>query len=110
MRFGVSTPVVIQIPGATSEWGRDAGIEDLARVAAAADELGFDYLTCPEHVVVPEHVAAQRGTTNWDPLATLAFAALTGGSAGHHDPRRSQIHRIEQKCCRVELPAEFNVI
>ena len=75
VRIGVSTPVVIQIPGATSEWERDAGIEDIARVAAAADELGFDYLTCPEHVVVPEHVAAQRGTTYWDPLATLAFLA-----------------------------------
>ena len=73
VRIGVSTPVVIQIPGAMSEWERDAGIEDIAGVVAAADELGFDFLTCPEHVVVPEHVAALRGTTYWDPLATLAF-------------------------------------
>lgn len=65
----------MQLPGAVSGWERDAGIEDVARIAVAADQLGFDYLTCPEHVVVPEDAAAQRGATYWDPLATLGFIA-----------------------------------
>jgi probable F420-dependent oxidoreductase len=73
--MGLSTPVVIQMPGVASPWERNAGIDDIARIAAAADDLGFDYLTCSEHVAVPADDAQGRGATYWDPLATLAFLA-----------------------------------
>ncbi|MDT5214806.1 MAG: hypothetical protein QOK18_3045 [Mycobacterium sp.] len=75
MRIGLSTPVVIQVPGASSKWERAASVEDIIRIAETADQLGFDYLTCPEHVIVPEDDAALRGSTYWDPVATLAFLA-----------------------------------
>jgi probable F420-dependent oxidoreductase len=75
VRIGLSTPVVIQVPGAASAWERDADIEDIARIAQTADDLGFDYLTCSEHVAVPVDDAQSRGATYWDPLATLAFLA-----------------------------------
>lgn len=75
MRIGLSTPVVTRLPGVASEWERDADIDDLARIAARADELGFDYLTASEHVIIPDDVAATRGATYWDPVATLAFLA-----------------------------------
>lgn len=75
MRIGLSTPVVVQLPGMAAEWERDAGIEDLKTIARAADSLGFDYLTCSEHVAVPESDAAARGAVYWDPLATLGFLA-----------------------------------
>jgi probable F420-dependent oxidoreductase len=75
VRIGLSTPVVIQMPGVSSTWERAAGPDDLIRIAETADQLGFDYLTCPEHVIVPEHAAAERGSTYWDPVATLAFLA-----------------------------------
>lgn len=75
VRIGLSTPVVMRLPGATSDWERDGDIEQIAGIAAVADDLGFDFLTCPEHVVVPRDAAAQRGSTYWDPLATLGFLA-----------------------------------
>ncbi|TVT61336.1 LLM class F420-dependent oxidoreductase [Amycolatopsis rhizosphaerae] len=75
MQIGVSTPVVFQFPGSCSKWERDGEIEDLAEIAQAADELGFAYLTCAEHVAVPVEVAAQRGGTYWDPAVTLAYLA-----------------------------------
>uniref|UniRef100_A0A5Q5CAM7 Luciferase family protein n=1 Tax=Mycobacterium sp. (strain JLS) TaxID=164757 RepID=A0A5Q5CAM7_MYCSJ len=75
MRIGVSTPVVVQVPGVAAEWERDAGIEDLRTVAQAADSLGFEYLTCSEHVAVPAADALARGAVYWDPLATLGFLA-----------------------------------
>lgn len=75
MRLGLATPVVIQIPGVASSWEAAAGVDDLAQIAALADRLGFTHLTCSEHVAVPAHAAAGRGTTYWDPLATLAFLA-----------------------------------
>ena len=65
----------MQLPGATSAWERNGAVEDLVRIAEAADALGFEYLTCPEHVIVPEDDAGQRGSTYWDPLATLAYLA-----------------------------------
>ncbi|OHT82561.1 LLM class F420-dependent oxidoreductase [Mycobacterium syngnathidarum] len=75
MRLGLSTPVVVQVPGVASPWETEAGIADLARISASADDLGFDYLTCSEHVAVPAQDAAVRGAVYWDPLATLGFLA-----------------------------------
>ncbi len=75
MRIGLSTPVVMQIPGTASEWETRAGVDDLVRIAAAADQLGFDHLTCGEHVMVPVDKAEGRGLTYWDPVATLGFLA-----------------------------------
>lgn len=75
MRIGLSTPVVVQIPGVAGEWEKSAGIEDLETIARAADELGYEYLTCSEHVVVPSTDAAMRGAMYWDPLATLGYLA-----------------------------------
>ena len=75
MRLGLSTPVVIHMPGVAAEWERTADAEDLRAVAAAADRLGFDFLTCSEHVLVPVEDAETRGGTYWDPVATLSYLA-----------------------------------
>ena len=75
VRIGLSTPVVIQLPGVASAWEATAGIDEVARIAEVADRLDFDYLTCSEHVAVPVDAADSRGATYWDPLATLAFLA-----------------------------------
>ncbi|MFE8916399.1 TIGR03619 family F420-dependent LLM class oxidoreductase [Streptomyces globisporus] len=78
LRLGVISPVVTRLPGAHSAWEEKAGIAELATIAQAADELGYDHLTCSEHVAVPTEVAAVRGATYWDPLATFGYlAALT---------------------------------
>lgn len=65
----------MQLPGVASDWERSATVEDLAGIAEVADELGFDHLTCPEHVAVPADAAEGRGLTYWDPLSTLAYLA-----------------------------------
>lgn len=75
MRVGITSPIVTRVPGAHSPWEASAGIEELARVAEAADRLGFNHLTCSEHVAVPSDVAELRGGTYWDPLATLGYLA-----------------------------------
>ncbi|MFJ8861403.1 TIGR03619 family F420-dependent LLM class oxidoreductase [Streptomyces sp. NPDC102451] len=75
MRLGINSPVVTAVPGVHSPWERTAGIEELGAVAEAADRLGFDHLTCSEHVAVPVEVAGQRGGTYWDPLATFGYLA-----------------------------------
>ncbi|KAB2807911.1 LLM class F420-dependent oxidoreductase [Pimelobacter simplex] len=75
MKIGINSPVVVQLPGAFSPWEADAGIDELGAVAETADALGFDFLTCSEHVMVPADIAAQRGGTYWDPLATFGYLA-----------------------------------
>jgi probable F420-dependent oxidoreductase len=95
VRIGINTPVVVQLPGVASTWEADAGPEELREIAAAADRLGLHHLTCSEHVVVPEDVAATRGGTYWDPLATLSYLAAATSSLrlvtqvlvlGYHHP------------------------
>lgn len=67
--------MVMQLPGVSSSWERNAAVADLAHIAQTADELGFDHLTCAEHIAVPVTDGAARGLTYWDPLSTFGFLA-----------------------------------
>ncbi|MEV6773953.1 TIGR03619 family F420-dependent LLM class oxidoreductase [Nocardia sp. NPDC051030] len=78
--MGISTPVVLEIPGRSAAWERTAGIAEIARIAEAGDRLGFDHVTCSEHVAVAAvsksaMLGGSRGTRYWDPLATLSYLA-----------------------------------
>ncbi len=75
MKVGITTPIVTQLPGAHGRWERTAGVDDLARVVEHAEALHFDYVTCSEHVAVPDEIAADRGGVYWDPLATFGYLA-----------------------------------
>ena len=56
-------------------WEETASIEDVARIAEAADRLGYHHLTCSEHVALPAAELARRGSRYWDPLATFGYLA-----------------------------------
>ena len=75
MRFGLVTPVVTKHPDHHSPWEGDAGPAEIARIAIAADRLGYHHLTCSEHVAVPMSAAPIRGSRYYDPLATFGFLA-----------------------------------
>jgi probable F420-dependent oxidoreductase len=76
MRLGIVTPVVNLNPRFDPpSWERAGGVDDLVAVAVAADRLGYAWLGCPEHVAIPDDVAATRGGRYWDPVATLSFLA-----------------------------------
>jgi probable F420-dependent oxidoreductase len=78
MKLGVATPVVTNVAGASLGWEKTASIEDIGRVAQAADRLGYHHMTCSEHIGLPTVEAARRGTRYWDPLATFGYvSALT---------------------------------
>jgi probable F420-dependent oxidoreductase len=75
LRIGVTSPIVTLNPKGHGPWERTAGPSELAAVAEAVDRLGYDHLTCSEHIAVPTEAAATRGGTYWDPLATLSWIA-----------------------------------
>jgi len=77
-RCGIATPGV-SLAGVNGGWQIDQfTIEDLAAIGAAADRLGYAYLTCSEHVGIPPEVEAARGGRYYDPLPTFGYlSALT---------------------------------
>lgn len=75
MQLGVVTPVLTRTPKGHARWEAEAGIDAVARIAVAVDELGYHHLTCSEHVGIPVDVAAVRGSTYWDPLAVFGYLA-----------------------------------
>src|SRR5215510_10194902 len=75
MRFGLVTPVVTCHPAHSAAWEAEAGPAEIARIAVAADRLGYHHLTCSEHTAIPVAVAPVRGARYYDPLATFGFLA-----------------------------------
>jgi probable F420-dependent oxidoreductase len=75
VELSVGTPVVTMLPGASGAWEQEGTIEDVARIAEAADRLGYHHLTCSEHIGIPSAEAPRRGARYWDPLATFGFVA-----------------------------------
>jgi probable F420-dependent oxidoreductase len=75
VRLGIATPIVVRVPGRHAEWEREAGIAELTEIATAGDRLGYHHIGCSEHVAIPAALEAARGTTYWDPLATLGYLA-----------------------------------
>jgi probable F420-dependent oxidoreductase len=59
-------------------WERDAVIEDVGAVARAADRLGYDHLTCSEHIGIPFEQESARGSRYYDPLSVFGYlSAIT---------------------------------
>lgn len=95
VKLGLISPIVTRVPGAHGAWESGAGIRELAEIAQHAEHLGYHHMTCSEHVAVPTPVAAVRGGTYWDPLATLGYLAAVTESLrlvtqvvvlGYHHP------------------------
>ncbi len=72
MKVGISSPI-LALSGKRPAWEAEAGTAEIIRVAQAADRLGFEYMTCPDHVAVPPGLP--RGECFYDPLATFSFLA-----------------------------------
>jgi probable F420-dependent oxidoreductase len=73
VRLGITTPLFTMTPDGHSPWEVDATLDDVVPLVQAADRLGYEYVTCSEHVVIPEDVAPVRGGRYWDPLATFGY-------------------------------------
>jgi probable F420-dependent oxidoreductase len=74
-RFGLSLPVIQQVPSRTADWEREAGGPEILAIARAAERLGYRYLTCSDHVLVAASYASAMGATWYEPAATLGFVA-----------------------------------
>ncbi|MEE9286185.1 MAG: TIGR03619 family F420-dependent LLM class oxidoreductase [Dehalococcoidia bacterium] len=73
MRFGTALPCVHPI--GTPPWPDDQVAAGIEAVARQADALGYEWVTCCDHAVVPRESARHMGTRWFDATATLGFVA-----------------------------------
>jgi probable F420-dependent oxidoreductase len=77
MKFGMGLPVLMLYPPVMSRWEPEAPASAATRVAQKADELGFDVVTIPEHIIIPNEMAevmGRRYVESWTAAAFLAGA------------------------------------
>jgi len=67
--FGLSLPVIQQVPATTAAWEREAGGSEIVAIARAAERLGYRYVTCSDHVMVASSYAPAMGATWYEPAA-----------------------------------------
>jgi probable F420-dependent oxidoreductase len=80
MRFSTGMPGLIHYPPAfTPEWQKKLGARDFQLIARKADELGYDAINIPEHIVMPDSLAAAMGT--YFPHALTAMAFIAGATS-----------------------------
>jgi len=66
-------PASFAVPG--ENWQEHLAAADFQRIATAADRLGFDSVSVPEHVVLPRELAGHMGGRWPDALTVMAFIA-----------------------------------
>jgi probable F420-dependent oxidoreductase len=75
VRFGMQLPVQSQSTYYVEPWEATAGREELAAIAVACDQAGFDYVAVCDHVAIPADRAQAMGTAWYDTVATLGWLA-----------------------------------
>jgi probable F420-dependent oxidoreductase len=75
MRFGIQLPIQSQSTYFVEPWEADAGAQELAAVARACDEHGYDYVAVCDHIAIPRDRAAAMSTTWYDTVSTLSWLA-----------------------------------
>ncbi|MEY2570311.1 MAG: hypothetical protein QOE63_661 [Acidimicrobiaceae bacterium] len=73
--YGIQLPIQAQSTHFVEPWEGSAGHTELAAIARACDESGFDYVAVCDHVAIPRDKAAAMSTTWYDTIATLGWLA-----------------------------------
>jgi probable F420-dependent oxidoreductase len=83
VRLGLVTPVVNLNPRfRVLDWERDGTMDDVVAVAVEAERLGFGWISCSEHIAIPEELSSVRGGRYWDPLVTLSYVGAATTTIG----------------------------
>src|SRR5512145_3170656 len=75
MKFGLGLPSIILYPAVMSRWEPDAHPSVITDVARRADELGYDFATVPEHIVIPDEMAEVMGRRFPESFTAAAYLA-----------------------------------
>ena len=75
LAYGMQLPVQALSVRVSMPWEQDASVDDMVRVAQAADAAGFLYVAVCHHVAIPHEPAEMMSTQWFDPIATLGYLA-----------------------------------
>ena len=75
MKFSTRLPGTSLYPPITQDWETVMRAEDFQLVARTADELGFDSIAVPEHIVLPTEMVELMGSFWTDAMTVMAFVA-----------------------------------
>jgi probable F420-dependent oxidoreductase len=79
VKFSTSLPGLSRYPPdrfrTGDHWETQLTADDFQRMARESDELGFDAIACPEHLVVPRELAAGMGAFWPDAFTVMTFVA-----------------------------------
>ena len=73
LAFGMQLPVQALSVRVSMPWEQDGTVDDMVRVAQAADAAGFLYVAVCHHVAIPREPAEMMSTQWYDPIATLSY-------------------------------------
>jgi probable F420-dependent oxidoreductase len=79
MKFAFGLPGLILYPAIVSPWERAASGRDILEIARKAEAVGFDWLTIPEHIVMPRDMVDVMGARF--PEGLTAAAVLAGATS-----------------------------
>lgn len=82
MKFALSTPGLSNYPAAMAPWEPSAGGAEVLRFAKKADSLSWDWLTVPEHVLMPSEMSQVMGSRWAEGIS--ACAVLCGATERIH--------------------------
>jgi probable F420-dependent oxidoreductase len=71
--WGLQLPIQSHSTAYVQPWELDAGAEDLAQLADAADRAGATYVAVCDHVAIPRPADEAMSTTWYDTVATLGW-------------------------------------
>src|ERR1700693_3519056 len=81
--LGIVTPVLHMNPRFDPpEWEVTASVDDVVGVVHEAESLGYDWVSCSEHIAIPAASSSVRGGRYFDPFSTLGYFAATTSRVG----------------------------
>jgi probable F420-dependent oxidoreductase len=83
LALGIVTPVLHLNPRFDPPaWETTGSVDDVVTVVQTAEDLGFDWVGCSEHIAVPADGPTARGGRYWDPFSTLGYLAAKTARIG----------------------------
>ena len=83
MRFSVGMPGLDRYPpGFSPQWAMAMKPADFQTIARTAEDLGYDSINIPEHVVMPDNLAGAMGAHWPHALTVMTFIAGAPRASG----------------------------
>jgi probable F420-dependent oxidoreductase len=75
VKFIITVPGLFLSPKVIDPWHVEMTPADIIHYSRRVDELGYDYIRVPEHLLIPRELSESMGTKWTEPVTTMAFLA-----------------------------------